>query len=335
MRPSALKAVAVATLAAIALVAGPGARAATELKLATIAPEKSVWADMLRRSIERVETASKGELKIIPYWSGQLGDQGETANMMLRGRIDIWQGPAPTVAMLAEDTLALTLPYLFDDYDHMGCVMPKVRADLDGAIAPKGRLLALIPVGWIDLAANGEVRLPGDVEGKRLRTGAQKITTTFWEGVGAQAVPLPAIETNQALATKMVWGAETALAFYNAVATYDVAPWYVNTHGYFNAGGVVMANRTWDKLTPDQRTIVTEAFSDDFGDLLKELADNEAMIRGKLEEKGVRFVDFTEAEAEVWRKTGRDQREALLAQTAPSTQALFGKVAKAADECRR
>jgi TRAP-type C4-dicarboxylate transport system substrate-binding protein len=74
---------AVAMLTAVAF----EATAATELRLATAAPQKTPWGAWMQGIADRVEKASGGELKIKIFFSSQLGNEQVTMRQTVRGRI--------------------------------------------------------------------------------------------------------------------------------------------------------------------------------------------------------------------------------------------------------
>src|SRR5262245_53167552 len=83
-----------ASLAAIACalsaVAAPRIAAADdviEMKIATVAPDKTPWADLLKDYKKNVEAASKGRIKVRVFLGGTMGDENETVRMTARAEL--------------------------------------------------------------------------------------------------------------------------------------------------------------------------------------------------------------------------------------------------------
>ena len=82
----------VAGLGAALLAAGARPRPARAadapitLKLATIAPEGTPWAEQVQQYKAQVEAATKGRLRIKPFLGGALGDENQTVAECRRGR---------------------------------------------------------------------------------------------------------------------------------------------------------------------------------------------------------------------------------------------------------
>lgn len=325
------------SLAALAL-AGLTAAApahAKELKFATIATQNSVWAEMMQRFVDRVAEVSGGELTIVPYWGSQLGNQQETLNMMLRGRLDIWSGPGSSFGVLSPESNALGLPYIFKDEGSTVCVMEKVHDELAELISPRGHVLGFYPSSFVDLAAKDALRTPEDFSGVKVRTGVQDVAIGFWTEVGSQAVPMSIGELNQALATNLVRAGEQVVHYYAAIATDSVAPYYIETNHYYNIGGIVMSNRSWKALSEQEQAWIDEAaeYGFDYGTEVQMLADSRDAVKEGLKAKGVTFIELTDEERAPWREIGLKSHDVLVDNFDDSTRAFYEKVISAASEC--
>lgn len=308
---------------------------AKELKMASIFPAGSVWGQSIQAYVDRVAELSGGELTIAPYWGAQLGNQQDTLNMMLRGRLDIWSGPASSLSVLAPASTALGLPFVFRDDDHLTCVVEKVGPDLAQRIEDRGHVINYFPVGWVDVTAKDAMRTPTDFAGVKIRTGVQDVATGFWNAVGAQAVPLVYGEVNQGLATNLLEAAETVLPIYASGSTYGVAPAYIATNHYYNVGSWVVSTRTWNGLSDEEKAILTEAREAvPFSQQVKELVAAQQKIREKLAaENGVIFVDLTDEERALWQDIGVATQGPLADNLSDAAKDFFPAVQAAGEAC--
>ena len=324
------------TIAAlIAGLVGVAPATAKELNLATIATESSVWGEMIKMFVDRVDEVSGGELTVVPFWGSQLGNQQDTLNMMLRGRLDIWSGPASSFGVLSPESNALYLPYVFRDGRETVCVMDKVGDELAQLIAPRGHLLGYYPNGTLDMVAKQEMRTPEDFKGVKVRTGTQDVPIKFWNSVGAQAVPLSVGELNQSLATNLVTAGEQNEPFTLAISTYSVAPYYIQTGHYYNIGGFVASNRLWDSLSEQEKDWIDEASKDglNYATFVDMFDKSLQPVLDELKANGVSIIDLTEGETAIWREVGRATHEQFIAEFDDSTKAFYEKVIAATTEC--
>ncbi len=154
--------------ASVALTISGGLSAQTTVKLATVAPDGSPWANELSKIKKKIETESQGQIKIRLYPGGQMGGENEILQQVIRGKL---QGAGLTAGALAntiKELNVLEIPYLFNSYAQADCVLDEhVIEDYRKLFESKG----LIFVTW---AENGyrsigtksnPIKTPADLKG--------------------------------------------------------------------------------------------------------------------------------------------------------------------------
>src|SRR5687768_12440420 len=96
------------------------------LKLASVAPDGTPWAEQLSVYKQKVEAESKGRIKIKPFLGGALGDENQTVGECRRGAIAMWGGTTGALATSVPEISVLELPYLFRDAEQADHVLDKV-----------------------------------------------------------------------------------------------------------------------------------------------------------------------------------------------------------------
>ena len=76
-------------LAAALMTVGASQVQAKELRMATAAPEKTPWGAWFNGVVDQVSKNSGGKVKIVPYYSSQLGNEQDVIRQSVRGRIDM------------------------------------------------------------------------------------------------------------------------------------------------------------------------------------------------------------------------------------------------------
>lgn len=229
------------------------------LKLASIAPENSVWNEMLMLYANRVDELSGGELKLDVFAGGQLGNMADTMSQTLRGRIDIWTGPAPVMASLAPEIAVITLPYQFESDAEANCVLPKLSGPIREALGGKGAYITSFPMGYNDVSGTMEVRVPEDIAGEKIRTSANPVSNALVKAYGANPVPMNPVETVSALSTGLVSGGDSALPFWFTTGQHKTASYLLRTRHYKNVAGMVVGPRTWKDLSDAEKKILEDA----------------------------------------------------------------------------
>ena len=91
------------------------AQDAVELRYATSAPPKTVWAMQVERFQQQVIDDSKGSLKINAFLNSQLGSEQDTVQQVARGRIDMGGYSITAGSLLVPELALLNIPFLFEE----------------------------------------------------------------------------------------------------------------------------------------------------------------------------------------------------------------------------
>ncbi len=224
----------------------------------SVAGEQAEWL------AEAIEKYTNGEVKIVVYPSSQLGKLQELAEAVSTGVIALSHNTAGGFGSLYGPFAALDTPYLYRDYDHLMKVTdihsPVMQSINDGLIKSAGvRVLYTYYFGTRQLTANKEVKSPADLAGVKIRSIPFPIYTTAVEGLGAVAVPVDWSEVPTALATGVVSGQENPVNVVLSNKLYDVQSHMMLTSHIMAAQVIVINERTWQKLSPEQQAGINKA----------------------------------------------------------------------------
>ena len=110
-------------------------------------------------------------------------------------------------------------------------------------------------------------------------------------GLGANATVVSFNELYSALQTGVVDGAEQPIANYQSNAFPEVAPNLILDGHTLGAIQVIITDEAWDKLTPEQQDVLTEAgkYASEYNRKISEEAENKVL--DELKANGVSVVD--------------------------------------------
>lgn len=279
---------------------------AKELRLGTITPDNTIWAQQARGFVAKVEELSGGDLTVSYFGNAELGTMADTMKMTLTGRLDMWLGAVPALGAVAPEMSVLSLPYLFDSPTQAGCAVPKILDRTREAIGKKFHLVGFSAVGTQSVAAKKEVRTPDDLANVKLRTAPLKTTMTFFESIHANPVPLAAAESTAALGTGLVEAVDFAPTFYVATGVNKTAPYFTPTEHTYNLGGLAISSKTWAGLSDVEKQYLSDAWAQTmpFEQVVHAVAEFEAKMLGAHKKSGGTVVEMTEEEAAAWKTAG-------------------------------
>ncbi|MCB1419791.1 MAG: TRAP transporter substrate-binding protein [Notoacmeibacter sp.] len=309
---------------------------ATELRLASAAPAKSVWATQLKRYADKVAELSDGKLTIDIFPGGELGNMIDTWKMMLGGRLDIWNGVTLLAATVTPELGTLTLPYIVNDYDEFKCMIPKLETEMATAAGDKYQILAAQPVGAQSLGLVKEAHKPSDLAGRKLRSAPTPAVVEFWKSIGATPQALPESEIAPALSTGLVEGSDQSSIYYVATGANKSAPYLLQTRHVFNLGILAVSAKTWASLTDSEKQIMKDATSSwNFPEMVDEVMAFEKMLLDSHVKGGGHIIELTEDEAKEWRAAGQATWDYGVGQLGGQSKAFMTSIEEARASCAK
>jgi TRAP-type transport system periplasmic protein len=333
----------ITTAAAVAALLAVGLTAATaqtvEIKYASTAPPKTVWAMQVERFASIVTESSKGALKINAFLGGQLGNEQDTIQQVARGRIDMGGFSLTAGSLIVPELSLLSIPFLFKSAAEQDCVLDtaSVLDYTEKGFASKGvHFLSWSEVGTTHFFGKKPVLTPEDIRGVKARSQPSKIGAYIWTTFGANPNPLPTSEWNSAMQTGLAEVADSGPTYYHFAGLGKISPVMTLSAHQDLAGLVVINKALYDKMTPDQKAALNES--------RKKAPDAQqrAEVRG-FEEKilemhkagGGQVVPMSDAQREVWRKAMEPQFQKIVADVGGDSPRLWGLIQDALKTCRK
>jgi tripartite ATP-independent transporter DctP family solute receptor len=291
------------------------------LKVASVAPEGTPWAEQLATYKQKVESESKGRIKLKPFLGGALGDENQTVAECRRGAIAMWGGTTGALATSVPEISVLELPYLFRDAAQADHVLDEVlRDELKARLAARG----FVPIFWSENGFRsfgtkwGPVHGPADLKGHKMRSQESLVHLETYRALGALPQPIAVTEVLPALQTGVVDGFDnTPLYTFAASWHLGIKHFTVSEHIY-QPGLVLASKKEFDKLPADLQKILTS-------DLGKLTAEGRTAVR---EMGPLLLQNFTGAKIPVYRPTAAER--ASLAKATAQVQDAYVKAVPAA-----
>ena len=322
-------AIAVAALVAVAAASAQEIKA----KLGTSLPDTHPQTIGARKFAELADKKSNGRIKITVYSAAQLGSDQQMQAALRAGTQEFTVPSTATLANLVKEFSVIGLPFSFASEKQADAV-------LDG---PFGKsLLAKLPdVGLVGLAywENGfrfltnsrrPVAKVEDMAGLKVRTMQNNLYIDLFNGLDANAVPMPVNELFTALETKAVDAQENPYTVIYAQKFYDVQK-YVSTTGHaYDALVLVASKKFWDGLSPADRDLLQAAANEATVFQRQTSRDLNGSLRGELVKQGMVINDVSDAERARMREKLKPVIDKYTAQVGTDvSKQFFDAIAKA------
>jgi tripartite ATP-independent transporter DctP family solute receptor len=235
--------------------------AAVEMKLGHFAADAHPGNLASKMFAEAVEKRTNGQIKITLYPNNALGSPPEVLEQNILGAVDMSLPTQGQLGKYSKKFNCVMLPFMYDSYAHAdkvldGKFLEWAARDLDQAGLV---FLANWEWGFRNLTNNKlAVNNPADVKGLKIRTPPELPTQAAMEALGAIVATINFNELQMALKQGVVDGQENPIAVIHANKLYEAQKYLAMTGHNYNTMVHVISKKVWDKLTPEQQTIMKE-----------------------------------------------------------------------------
>ena len=268
------------------------------LVYAEVNPLDTIVGQMATDFKTKVEELSDGKITIDVQASGVLGSENDVLDTMLGGGGTIDMSRISAFALTsygAEKSVLLSVPYTFQNREHFwkfadSDLAPEFLMEPhDNGLGVRGLFYG--EEGFRHFFTVKPVNTIEDLKGMKLRVSNDPIMNGMVAGLGANATVVSFNELYSALQTGVVDGAEQPIANYQSNAFPEVAPNLILDGHTLGAIQVIITDDAWDKLTPEQQDVLTEAgkYASEFNRKISEEAENKVL--DELKANGVNVVE--------------------------------------------
>ncbi|KAF0237487.1 MAG: TRAP-type C4-dicarboxylate transport system periplasmic [Prolixibacteraceae bacterium] len=267
-----------------------GIKESTELKLAHGLPTDHPVHHAMAFMAERAGEISEGKLTIEVYPAGQLGSEQQCVELVQIGSLAITKVSAAALESFADAYKVFGLPYIFKSKEHTFAVLDgDIGNDILVSTADKWiRGLCYYDAGSRSFYTKSKpVNHPDDLSGMKIRVMQSITAVEMMRVLGGSATPISWGELYTALQSGVVDGAENNPPSLYTSRHYEVCKFYsLNEHTTI-PDVLIISQKIWDKLTPQEQQWVKQA-ADESAVLQRKLwADSEEFSMAEVQKAGV------------------------------------------------
>lgn len=275
------------------LICGPvHGKARYLFKVATIAPEGSIWTKRFRDFVAEVDEKSKGEIQFKIYTGGIMGDDQAMYRKMRVGQLHGGGFTVTGLGAVVPDFRVMGIPFLFRSYDEVDYVRNRLLPSFRKAFAEKGlELIAMTEVGFLYVISTSPISTLDEL--KKTKTWAPEgdpLGVTFLQTLGITPLPLAIPDVLTSLQTGMV---ETV---FNSLYGAIVLQWFTKTKyisdipfGYAY-GGFFLDHKKFSKLPAPYQLMLRETAQKHFSFLITDTRKSNYDSKKVLQDNGMALV---------------------------------------------
>ena len=258
---------------------------------------------LIKQVCEEIEKLTEGRVKFEYYWMGSLANDREMLDALRWGAVDIGKVSANLfIAQLPMTNVVGAVPFKPSTREGMAKAFPKLLQTPESLA--EWEAVNLKVIGFVQQGKNiictEPLRSLGDIKGVKGRMG-EEASQKIWAAAGGILVSMTFGEIWENLDKGIIDAAESSIDIMLRFEFYEVAPYFHDISMAIHPTPYAMNLDTFNNLSPDIQEIVLQSFSgmsQRFNDVT---AANEESWKKQLEEYGVEFISFPEAELDKWR----------------------------------
>lgn len=271
-----------------------GAMAAPKylFKIASLAPDGSVWVTQFDKFTKEVTEKTGGEVGFRVYAGGIMGDDQAMYRKMRVGQIHGGGFTMTGIAPVVPDFRIMSIPFLFGNYGEVDAVSKGLLPLFKEEFNKQGlELIALTEVGFIYTMSIRPVVTTDELKKATIWIPAgDPLAATFIELIGLSPVQLSIPDVLSSLQTGLIDTVFNSL-YGSIVLQWFTKARYITDNPFGYAYGVFLLDKKkFDKLPPQYAEIIRQSAAKHFSVLIDETRKSNQESYQVLEKQGVTFV---------------------------------------------
>ena len=271
-----------------------------------------------RRFAELVNDASGGNVRIEFYPNDELtgGNTNEAVRSLSEGSVDMGAYVSGTMSLLDSRLEVATIPWSFSSYREARKVIDETGGEFYAKVLADYGLIYLGSThnAMRQLSNNrNPVRTPADLRDMKIRVLGGDIYRMFFSALDAKPVPLGWSELNIAIRQGVIEGQENGFFLMRSGHLNEIQK-YMTVWNYLYENYLFVINRkTFDRLEPKTQVLIREKMLEACEWSRDYLEAEEEKIRKQFAEDGLKIIELSPKELELFKEIVRPLREELKA----------------------
>ena len=287
-------------------------------KMGTIAPDGVEYSRLLVDIlIPNIEKATNGDVSMVWYWGGVMGDEEDYLSKMRIGQL---QGCGLSVGgclMACREMGVLQLPFLFKNLDEVEFIRKKLRKRFSDVVFKAGYKMILWGDQDFDQIYSTKYKMTTIEDFKKCKflNHAGVMEYEILKILGASPIPIRVSVVASAMRSGVCNACISPSVWWLGAQLYTVTK-YVNPYAWrYSPAILVVSNKSWSRLPQNYRDNLDKVFLDMEPTFNKVITKGNRRAYQAMVQYGVKEIQMTQEEIDTLRQ-----------QTLPLYNKLVGKV---------
>ena len=262
------------------------------LKIATLAPDGTVWMKEMRKGAESIKERTGGKVRFKFYPGGVMGTDKSILRKMRVGQLQGGAINSGAFADLYPDSQTYGLPMLFSSYEEVDYVRSRMDGMLMEGFAERGYIVfGIAESGFAYLMSKRPILKVEDLKGMKIWVPeGDPISRTFFEAAGRSPIPLALSDVLTGLQTGLIETIGTPAIGAIALQWHTTVKYLTDIPVMYTYGMLVIDRRAFMRLKPEDQVIVREVIGERIVKLNEQNRKDNISAKKVLSNHGITFV---------------------------------------------
>lgn len=299
----------------LTVLAVPGSlAAATEVKLAILAPERSAWHNIMVEWDRELRAKTSGRVGLKIYAGGVLGDERDIIRKMRIGQVHAAGFTGLGLGIVNPEVRVLELPMLVSSYKEADALASRLQPKLEAGFAKAGFILVgWAETGFVNIFSNSPIASRADMDGKKMWAWeGDPLVETLYKEFNIVPIPLPLTDVLTSLQTRLIDAVYAPPLAAIALQWFTQTKFITDLKLADSTGGILITKQGLGLMSPIDKDIFLSTGRKYAKQLVdKTRADNEKSYQ-TLISSGLKSVNVPPEEVERIRTTSRKVWDSLV-----------------------
>ncbi len=309
--------------------------------IGTLAPANTPWIkDAIDTVIPFLTWESRGTMTSRIYPGGTMGEDADILRKMRLGELQGCGCTAQGVMNAAPELSVLTLPFLFDNYNQVDCVLDGMRKDIESVFEKHGYILVgLIHTGFFYMFAKNDVTSLELMKKQKVMTWFGNVESTFLNELGIKPIPIAVTDVVSSLQTGITNFTISPPVWLIGVQGFVYVKYFIEPPVFYSPAAIFLDKKQIDTISKKYPPGLADDITAIFVDFMKtyepewrsDIASFEKQSLEAFKKSGIKEIRFSDTDLNTMKADAKKTWEKLSVNVYPKE--LLDKVIRQRDKC--
>ncbi|MBD3670127.1 MAG: TRAP transporter substrate-binding protein DctP [Gammaproteobacteria bacterium] len=287
---------------------------AKTLKIATAAPDGTMWMQELRSAAKSIEERTSGRVDFRFYPGGVMGSDKSVLRKIRIGQLHGGLITGGGLATVYSDANLYNLPFMFQTYDEVDYIRSKMDPVILKGLEEQGyKSFGFSEGGFAYMMANKPLYGISDLEGLKVWIPeGDRISKAAFEAAEISPLPLPLADVLTGLQTGLIDTVAASPVGTIALQWHTQVSYLTDAPLMYLYGGMMVKKSAFERLSRPDQVIVEEEMGKAFKRINDQNRADDSRALEVLKTVGIQFVEPPKEEQASWRKLSDAAIQELL-----------------------